>query len=499
MYGLEPALVWVRKWGAMAISAAAVADLKFGLRFAASRYRAYANIDSPADNTGLFLSIAKERQEDADALDRAALQDGLSQGIPTITDETAGTLLGMGEGDPYSAAAAAYRVQRAENTIGRMAGQLFSLSQDGVLRQALHVVRQHVDHSRQAVQAARQRARAVESDRDGGVARMMGAASTKGQQVEVWFGTNRRRVGGQFVGERTENVTYGKCSVFVPEDRAIGSLGRGLLGRILNGDNRVALQGTDIVTEAQFWSMLTKELKKLNVGDRQGLVFLHGYKTKFQDAARRTAQLKVDLGHKGPAGFFSWPSLGYLAGYAGDEAAIEGSELEIRRFLVDFANRCGADTVHIIAHSMGNRGLLRAMDAIANAAASQAKVSFGQLFLAAPDVDAQLFKNLATAYRRLSTRTTLYVTNNDKAIGLSRDLHGFARAGITPPVTVVPGVDTIDASHVNLGLLGHGYAAEMRPVLSDIHQLIQGNVAPDKRFGLRKALKGKGGHWEFIR
>ncbi|WP_264802833.1 alpha/beta hydrolase, partial [Acetobacter fabarum] len=152
-----------------------------------------------------------------------------------------------------------------------------------------------------------------------------------------------------------------------------------------------------------------------------------------------------------------------------------------------------------IAHSMGNRGLLRAMDAIANATASVAPVRFGQVFLAAPDVDAQLFRNLAVAYGRLSTRATLYVTNNDKAIGLSRRLHRFARAGLAPPIAVVPGIDTIDASHVNLGLLGHSYAAEMRPVLSDIHRLIQGDAAPDHRFGLRKALGGTADYWEFVR
>lgn len=148
---------------------------------------------------------------------------------------------------------------------------------------------------------------------------------------------------------------------------------------------------------------------------------------------------------------------------------------------------------------MGNRGLLRAMDAIASAAASAAPIRFGQVFLAAPDVDAQVFRNLAAAYGQLSTRTTLYVTNNDKAIGLSRGLHRYARVGLSPPVAVVPGVDTVDASRVNLGLIGHGYAAEMRPVLADIHELIQGDTAPDRRFGLRKALGGTADYWEFKR
>lgn len=482
----------------MAVTADALADLRFSLKFAARRYRGYAAMEDAADNAGLFHALSDERDIDADDLDRAADRSGLGQGHPTVSDDTAGPLLGMGEGEPYSAASAAYRVQRAENTLERMAAQLGSLSQDGQLGRALDRVRNHINQRRVGVQAARRRAQDLRKSAVG--AGTIGIERTEGQEVVVWFGTNRRRdARNQFPGERADIVTHGRCRVFVPDDRTIGSLGRGFIGRIIKGDNRVKLQGMDILGESQFWSLLADETTAIDADDRQGLIFLHGYNTKFEDAARRTAQLKVDLAHKGPAGFFSWPSLGYGAGYTGDEAAIEGSEPAIRSFLIDFAERSGASAVHIIAHSMGNRGLLRAMDAIANAAASAAPVRFGQVFLAAPDVDAQLFQNLAAAYGRLSTRATLYVTNNDKAIGLSRRLHRFARVGLAPPVAVVPGIDTIDASHVNLGLLGHSYAAEMRPVLSDIHRLIQGDAGPDHRFGLRKALGGKAGYWEFVR
>jgi esterase/lipase superfamily enzyme len=277
------------------------------------------------------------------------------------------------------------------------------------------------------------------------------AESVQGRQVVVWFGTNRRKNGaGNFLGERAHAVSYGRCLVFVPKDRAAGSLGRGLLGRLIWGDNRVKVSSTYDLDAPEFWSAVASEIAKLGVEDGHGLIFIHGYQTKFLDAARRTAQLKVDLAHEGPAAFFSWPSVGEAAGYTGDESAIEGSELAIRNFIVGFAARSGVAAVHIVAHSMGNRGLLRAMDAIAKAAAaSVTPIRFGQVFLAAPDVDTQLFKNLAAAYRQLCTRTTLYVTNNDKAIGLSLLLHRYPRIGLVPPVAVLPGIDTIDARAVS--------------------------------------------------
>src|SRR5690554_1681253 len=94
----------------MALTAAAVADLRFGLRFVVNRYRSYVRMEDAADNAGLYMTLADERHDDADLLDRAADGSGLAAGDPTIGEETAGPLLGMGVGDPYSPASAAYRV-----------------------------------------------------------------------------------------------------------------------------------------------------------------------------------------------------------------------------------------------------------------------------------------------------------------------------------------------------------------------------------------------------
>lgn len=64
------------------------------------------------------------------------------------------------------------------------------------------------------------------------------------------------------------------------------------------------------------------------------------------------------------------------------EPTIEASERAITDFLVDFTANCGAEKVHVIAHSMGNRGLLRALQRIAAHAETRGRVKFGQIFLA---------------------------------------------------------------------------------------------------------------------
>ena len=135
---------------------------------------------------------------------------------------------------------------------------------------------------------------------------------------------------------------------------------------------------------------------------------------------------------------------------------------------------------------MGNRALLRSLQAIAKQAASSSKVPFGQNVLAAPDVDTGVFRNLAKAYSAIAQRTTLYVSTKDQALATSGALHNYPRAGFAPPITIIPGIDTIEVSEIDISLLGHGYFAAARDLLQDIYaQIWEGKSPP--RFGLLSA------------
>jgi esterase/lipase superfamily enzyme len=230
-------------------------------------------------------------------------------------------------------------------------------------------------------------------------------------------------------------------------------------------------------------------------GKPHGLLYLHGYNVAFQDAIIRGAQIGFDLCVSGATAIFSWPSQGKLLGYPADAASIEASEHAISHFLADFAGQSGAAVVHIVAHSMGNRGLLRSLQRIAADAQLSAGVRFGQIFLAAPDVDRELFLSLARFYPQFSDRTTLYASNRDKAVALSAWLHEAPRAGYLPPVTVADGVDRLDTVKVpsfNLDAMGHGYYAEADGVLYDMNELMLHGTAPPRT---RINLDPTDGHW----
>jgi esterase/lipase superfamily enzyme len=214
------------------------------------------------------------------------------------------------------------------------------------------------------------------------------------------------------------------------------------------------------------------------------LFYLHGFNTSFDEAAIRTAQLFADLKAVGAAAFFSWPSKASLDDYFADADRIGASEAAIASFLSRLATELDGATVHIIAHSMGNRGLARAIQRITAAASKHANVRFGQIILAAPDIEVTLFKDLARVYAQVSQRTTMYVSARDRALGLSRWIQDSKRAGFTPPVTVVPGIDTIEVTNIDMTMIGHGYYAAAGPVLYDIADLLRHGAPPERRVRL---------------
>jgi esterase/lipase superfamily enzyme len=307
----------------------------------------------------------------------------------------------------------------------------------------------------------------------------LAAEPDNGEVFPVWFGTNRKPVleGEGFTGERNGSVTYGRADVYIPKAHRPGETGTSIwkrLWRLDLRDDRLRLQRIVGQTPEDFYNQVNQLLQAAREAGAapHALFYLHGFNVSFEDAAIRAAQLGWDLGIPGATAFFSWPSRGNPLRYAADEATIEASEAAITEFLIEFSARCGAEKVHVIAHSMGNRGLLRALQRIAGNAHARGKVRFGQIFLAAPDVDQDLFLDLAALCARHSDRATLYASHADKAVHLSSNVHDAPRAGYFLPYTLPPGIDTVTVPDFDIDLLGHSYYAQAAALLRDIRERI---------------------------
>lgn len=317
------------------------------------------------------------------------------------------------------------------------------------------------------------------------------AATGQGVVYPVWFGTNRKPAVNSsnstvFTAERHSSVSRGRVLVHVPKTHRFGETGSGFWKRLLRfdlTDDNLRIQEVVHQERDAFFTEIAAAMQAAhdNGNAPDALFFLHGFNVTFEDAAIRAAQIGYDLKMLGATAFFSWPSRGSVAAYPADEATIEASEQAITNFLVDFSKNCGAEKIHIIAHSMGNRGLLRVLQRIAANAQTKGKVKFGQIFLAAPDIDRDLFLDLAPLYAEHSERTTLYASDGDLAVHLSAELHGAPRAGYFTPYTVSDSLDTVAVPNFNIDMLGHGYFAQAEALLYDIYDLMRHGQAPDKR------------------
>jgi esterase/lipase superfamily enzyme len=230
--------------------------------------------------------------------------------------------------------------------------------------------------------------------------------------------------------------------------------------------------------------------------EREALVFIHGFNTTFEDAARRMAQISYDLGFRGAAILYSWPSQGSLspAAYLKDGSNAELSVQALQGLLDDLRLRSGARTIHLVAHSMGNRLLTSALAGLS--AKGQLSPRFRHVAFMAPDVRTESFKQLAERFRSTADRLTLYASSKDAALMASQELNGYARAGQGGKnIVVLNGLDSVDASSADTSRLGigHQYYGDSHSVLADLFQVMQGK-SPDERFGLKRAPSGR--YWE---
>lgn len=215
-------------------------------------------------------------------------------------------------------------------------------------------------------------------------------------------------------------------------------------------------------------------------------IFVHGFNNTFEDAARRTAQMAYDLDFDGTPMMYSWPSQGSATAYAVDEAAVGISGRRLADFLETVVAQSGAQRIHLIAHSMGNRALLEALQTyLAKRAPDDRRHIFGQIVFTAPDVDRDYFTDAIQSMEESAERITLYASDNDLALRSSQFIHGAPRAGTAGDVIVkLAGLDSIDMSSVPADSLGHSYFAANSGAIYDIFRLLWRGDPPPERCGM---------------
>lgn len=323
--------------------------------------------------------------------------------------------------------------------------------------------------------------------------------------VPVHFATDRAwdAKASAFGGARGHGaLAYGSAVLPIGDDRRLGELRKPRRWRLRLGPASAGTASGPVVHEVgRFVKQVAEEADADEC--QEALVFVHGYNVGFGDALRRAAQLAYDLQFSGACLLYSWPSEGRTRSYVADGEHVRWSERNFQEFLNLVLTRTEVDRVHVIAHSMGNRLLVDALTRLDTTVLPEESGRLGQVVFAAPDVDAGYFTQAAGQFAAKADRFTLYASSRDKALSAARRLAGgYPRAGQSGRgLVVVDGVDTVDASQLDTGLMSHSYFGDNDSLLTDLYTLIHDGHPPDRRFRLRQGRPRhpNGVHWSFDR
>ncbi len=312
--------------------------------------------------------------------------------------------------------------------------------------------------------------------------------------VRVFYGTNRAPSGelkpALYYGKARGDLQYGYLDVTIPHLHKEADLetqprwAEYVLNVSEARSRYVLLDKVVPLAQASFVRALQQQIKEARSKDL--FIFVHGFNNTFDDAARRAAQLAYDLDFDGTPVLYSWPSQGSATAYAVDEAAVQISGLKMSEFLESVLAYSGAERVHVLAHSMGNRALIEALQTYLGKRAPQDRQHiFGQIVFTAPDVDRDYFTAAIEPLRSAADRITLYASDNDYALRSSQFFHGAPRAGTAGSVIVrLAGLDTIDMSAVPADALGHTYFAANAGAIFDVFRLLWRGDPPPQRCGM---------------
>jgi esterase/lipase superfamily enzyme len=329
---------------------------------------------------------------------------------------------------------------------------------------------------------------------------------------------------------RSSSVAFGSCLVEIGEDLTWDQLVAESLTRDRSADLPLAVKHIEehgrffelpmrlarvdgevvidpkVVEEAE---VLVKEFHReiderlAKTPRKEAYVFIHGYRNNFDDAAFAMAELWHFMGREGVPIIYTWPAGaggGLLRGYEEDYESSDFTVYHLKQFLRTLAANKNLEKIHIIAHSRGTgvaSAAVREIVVESLAAGEDAKqtLKLENLVLAAPDLDFKVASVRIGAERvhRGVDHMTVYVSRNDKAIGLSEWLFGGnARLGTLRAEDLSPtqienfellGTPNLIDARVRPSGTGHSYFRSDPAVSSDLILLLRYGREPGAENG----------------
>jgi len=256
--------------------------------------------------------------------------------------------------------------------------------------------------------------------------------------------------------------------------------------KIKQRNDKARVESVEPQSRDQFLNQLAKSLD--DAESPALFVFVHGYNHSFDQAISLVAEFANNTNFPGVPVVWSWPSSRNPAGYVEDQTNMRWSQPHFAEFLRTIIYDSGAESVHLIGHSMGAWGLTNVMLEEILPFTTELE-TIGEFVLLAPDIDRELFKrDLAPRLVDFGLSITIYASENDRAMASSWTLHGYPRTGDSSPgPLIIPGIETIDATEANASILGHSYFEESQVVGNDLVLLLTQRTPAEQRPNLTRA------------
>lgn len=285
------------------------------------------------------------------------------------------------------------------------------------------------------------------------------AATSRAPDMTGWPGT-----------ARADDLGFLRIDVSVPENRDTGEVR--LAGQMPDASREFVARSAAIYSDAPgFRDGLRRALSARPRGEREVVIYVHGFNTTFAEGVMRLAQLSADLHIDAVPVVYSWPSIGAPLGYEYDQDSALFSRDGLEE-LISTVQGIGAERVLLIGHSMGAMLVTETLRQMAIADPGSPGAQLGGVVLIAPDIDVQLFRRQAERIGELPDPFIIFTSERDRALLLSARLSGqTSRLGNLDDSSALSELDVtiVDVTEFSSGV-GHLTAVQSPLLLSLLSQ-----------------------------
>lgn len=302
-------------------------------------------------------------------------------------------------------------------------------------------------------------------------------AAQVGAVQEILVASSREPAaeGVDFLRGPGEGLSFARMDVSVPPKRRIGTVALPNPKQPDPERDFLIVDARRIADEQGFVRSVNEALGRLPPGQREALVFVHGFNTNFAEGLYRQAQMRHDFQSPGVAIHYAWPSAARTTSYATDREAVLQARDDLEN-LIDLLTRTNARRIVVAGHSMGAFLVMEAMRqrALRDRPGSFAKTPL--VVLMAPDIDVGVFRRQAEAIADQDVAIYVFTSARDRALRFSAALRGTgARLGALTDPSPLAGlpVTLVDLSAVadNDDALNHFKVATSPVMISVVRGL----------------------------